>query len=178
MHDCGWLWRLVQPCQPLSEGHIWAGRWSEDHDPGERRHMGRHPYRTGPQGLLSVGPATCQSSEQPHSRELKSGFDWPMLQVRNLDSEVRWLPKVTTERIRTPLKPKPPGPGAQTINMLYVQQVQWSKGQKSVMSWRAMSNTKEGPSVQPHKIGIGREISQEKPGICVFMWNCPIFQLW
>lgn len=178
MHDCGWLWRLVQPCQPLSEGHIWAGRWSEDHDPGDRRHMGRHPYRTGPQGLLSVGPATCQSSEQPHSRELKSGFDWPMLQVRNLDSEVRWLPKVTTERIRTPLKPKPPGPGAQTINMLYVQQVQWSKGQKSVMSWRAMSNTKEGPSVQPHKIGIGREISQEKPGICVFTWNCPIFQLW
>lgn len=151
MHDCGWLWRLVQPCQPLSEGHIWAGRWSEDHDPGDRRHMGRHPYRTGPQGLLSVGPATCQSSEQPHSRELKSGFDWPMLQVRNLDSEVRWLPKVTTERIRTPLKPKPPGPGAQTINMLYVQQVQWSKGQKSVMSWRAMSNAKEGPPFSPTK---------------------------
>ena len=114
MHDCGWLWRLVQPCQPLSEGYIWAGRWSEDHDPGDRRHMGRHPYRTGPWGLLSVGLATCQSSEQPHSRELKSGFDWPMLQVRNLDLEVKWLPKVTTERIkhhwnpsRLGLEPKP-----------------------------------------------------------------------
>ena len=47
-----------------------------------------------------------------------------MLQVRNLDSEVKWLPKVTTERIRTPLKPRLPGPGAETINLLYVQQVQ------------------------------------------------------
>lgn len=73
-----------------------------------------------PKGFSVLDQPRASLQNSPMSRELKSGFDWPVLQVGNLDSEVGWLPRSPQKGLEHAIETQTTGPGAQTINMLCV----------------------------------------------------------